>query len=220
MNPRALIIFSKEPKPARVKTRMIPPLSPEAAAELSLCFIRDALKAALKVKEVERYLFFAPERARAFYEEIAPRGFNLIPQQGENLTERCAHSIIEAFERGHTQMVQMGTDTPQTAPEDIEAAFAVLDDHDMGIGPARDGGYYLLSLAQPAVGIYDKVVMGRETVFDEMMANAARLGLSVRTLPEWTDADTYEDLLSLRRDPAITLGRHTRKFLSLNDPES
>jgi rSAM/selenodomain-associated transferase 1 len=214
MNSRALVLFAKEPIPGRCKTRMTPPLSPEQAADLSLCFIKDALKAALAVRDVDRYLYFTPEDSKTFFQEVAPRGFNFIPQQGKNLKERSIYSDGYAFARGHSRMVQMGTDTPQTRAEDIEAAFDVLEEYDMGIGPARDGGYYMLSLSKPASGIYDHVVMGSDTVFRQMMENAKRLGLRVKRLPEWIDADTYQDLLDLAGDPGLSLGIHTQAYLS------
>jgi rSAM/selenodomain-associated transferase 1 len=193
---------------------MTPPLSPEEAAELSLCFIQDALKAALAVRDVDRYLFFSPRGAQTFFQELAPRGFNFIPQQGRNLTERCIHSDNYAFAMGHSRMVQMGTDTPQTRSEHIEAAFDLLEEYDMGIGPARDGGYYMLSLSQPSKGIYQDVVMGQDTVFQKMLANARRLGLKVKTLPEWIDADTHKDFIDIADDSGFILGEHTRAFLS------
>lgn len=214
MSSRALVLLAKDPRPGKAKTRMTPPLSPEEAAELSHCFIQDALKAALAVRDVDRYLFFAPEGAREFFQEMAPHGFSLIPQQGRNLTERCIHSDNHVFAMGHSRMVQMGTDTPQTQPEDIEAAFNVLEEYDMGIGPARDGGYYMLSLSQPANGIYQDVVMGKDTVFQKMLANARRLGLRAKVLPEWIDADTHQDLIDLADDSGLIVGEHTRAFLS------
>lgn len=214
MNPRALLIFAKGPKPGRAKTRLTPPCSPEEAAALSQCFIRDALKAASMVQDVERYLFFSPEESRPFFEKEAPEGYTLVLQHGKNLTERCAHSIKEAWDRRHSRIVQIGTDTPQIRVQDIEQAFGLLEEYDMGLGPAEDGGYYLLSLARPALEIYDRVVMGRDTVFEKMLANAERLGLSVKVLPKWIDVDTFRDLLCLQRDPAVMLGEHTRKYLA------
>jgi rSAM/selenodomain-associated transferase 1 len=214
MRPRALLIFAKEPRPGKVKTRMTPPWSPAEASELSFCFLRDTLQAALKVQDADRYLFFTPVDAHSFFQKIVPEGFVLVPQQGKDFTERCAHSVQLAFDKGHSQIVQIGTDTPQIRTEHIEGAFDLLDEHDMGFGPTQDGGYYLLSLSQPSLGIYEEVVMGGKTVFKTMSANARRLGLKIKTLPEWVDADTHVDLLSLHEDPKVTLGVHTREFLS------
>lgn len=213
MKSRSILIFAKEPRPGFVKTRMSPPWSPLQAAELSLCFIRDTLLAASRVQDASPYLFVDPPEAVSFFRDIAPAGFVLIPQQGDGFTERCAHSVKEAFRRGHTEIVQIGTDTPQIRAEQIEAAFGLLGEYDMGFGPTEDGGYYLLSLSQPAIGIYQGVVMGRDTVGKEMLANARRLGLRIRILAEWVDADTHADLMSLQGDPDVMLGEHTRAFL-------
>jgi len=72
-----------------------------------------------------------------------------------------------------------------------------------------------LSLSQPAVGIYQGVVMGRDTVGDQMLTHAGRLGLRIKILPAWTDIDTHADLVSLEADPNVILGEHTREFLRL-----
>lgn len=214
MNPRALLIFAKEPQPGRVKTRMTPPWSPQEASELYQCFLQDTLRAALGVRAVDRYLFFTPRESRAFFQEIIPPGFVLVPQQGISFTERCAHSVSEAFARGHSQIVQIGTDTPQMQAHSIEEAFHALEDHDMGLGPAQDGGYYLLSLSRPAIEIYEGVVMGRDRVFKKMEANARSQSMKIQILPEWIDVDTHDALVSLERDAGITLGQSTLEFLS------
>ncbi len=218
MNPKAVLIFAKHPVPGKAKTRMSPALSPEEAAELSHCFIRDTLRAARKVRDADCYLFYTPQNAGTFFRKIAPKEWILIPQEGENLTARCLHSVREAFNRGHSGVVQIGTDTPQIRPEDIERGFDLLLEYDMGFGPTNDGGYYLLSLARPETGIYDGVIMGSDTVFKKMMENARRLRLQVKILPEWIDADTHEDLVALaRRNEVFRLGPHTRAFLKNMD---
>ena len=136
-----------------------------------------------------------------------------MPQAGASFAERCAHSVADAFGRGYSRIVQIGTDTPQIEARHLEAAIALLSDHDMGFGPTRDGGYYILSLNRPAVALYDGVQMGGQGVFAGMMANAERLGLKVQLLEESIDADTHGDLLALLEDPRQTLGYHTRHFL-------
>jgi glycosyltransferase A (GT-A) superfamily protein (DUF2064 family) len=83
----------------------------------------------------------------------------------------------------------------------------------MAFGPTRDGGYYLLSLSRPEVGIYDDVTMGENRVFMKMMANAKRRGLGIKTLEESIDVDTWGDLLALEKDPRLELGQHTMGWL-------
>ncbi|MDX1762910.1 MAG: TIGR04282 family arsenosugar biosynthesis glycosyltransferase [bacterium] len=213
MNPCAILIFAKEPRPGKVKTRMTPPWSPEEAAQLSLCFIRDTLEAVSKVSGVDCYLYFTPRESRPVFQGIVPETCTLVPQKGASFTERCAHSVADAFLRGYARIVQIGTDTPHIKAGFLEAAIALLSDHDMGFGPTRDGGYYVLSLNRPAVTLYEGVQMGGKEVFARMMANAVRLGLKVQRLEESIDADTHEDLLVLHENPCYVLGTHTRRFL-------
>lgn len=213
MNVSAILIFAKEPRPGAVKTRMTPPWTPDEAAQLSRCFIRDTLSAAVKVQGADCYLYFTPRESRTVFKRLAPEACKLVPQAGASFPERCAHSVADAFGRGHSRIVQIGTDTPHLEAHHLEEALALLSDHDMGFGPTRDGGYYILSLSRPAVALYDGVRMGGKRVFARMMANAERLGLTVRLLEESIDADTHDDLLALIQEPRFKLGDHTRRFL-------
>lgn len=214
MQKRALLVFAKEPRPGKSKTRMTPPLSPGEAAALSSAFIQDTLSAASQVPHADVYLFYTPDEALSFFRELVPEGIALIAQEGATFTERCARSVAFSFERGYDRIVQIGTDTPQIRTDHILKAFAVLDACDMAFGPANDGGYYLLALRRTEVSIYDHVEMGTETVFATMVGNARAKGLSIRFLPERVDADTFEDLSNLSRDPKQGLGKCTRKFLA------
>jgi rSAM/selenodomain-associated transferase 1 len=215
----ALLIFAKEPAPGRVKTRMTPPWSAQQAAALSECFIRDTLLAAAAVDGVDRYLFISPPGSEPFFRELCHGCCEMVVQQGSDFTQRCVHSLRVAANHGYEQIVQIGTDTPQIRAADIQHALDALTSHDMVFGPTRDGGYYLLALSRLDPGLYDGVVMGRETVYDRMMANAQRRSWRVRKLSRWIDADTDEDLRALREDPNILLGTHTRAFLNTGNPK-
>ncbi|NOY52028.1 MAG: glycosyltransferase [Deltaproteobacteria bacterium] len=217
MQKQALLILAKEPRPGKAKTRMTPPLTPDQAAALSSAFIADTLAAASQAKGTDIHLFYTPRESYSFFRELAPEGIALIPQQGTDLRERCAHSVSFAFEKGYDRIVQIGTDTPQIRAVHIRKAFAVLKDYDMTLGPANDGGYYLLALRRPAPSLYDGVEMGTERVLPKMLDNARNMGLSIRFMPEWIDADTFEDLLDLQRDPQQIPGRSTRGFLAALD---
>ncbi len=219
MSRRALLIFAKEPTPGQVKTRLSPPWSAQQAAALSECFIRDTLLAASAVDGVDRYLFITPPGSASFFRKLCHGGFEMVVQEGRDFAQRCAHSLRVAAERGYEQIVQIGTDTPQIRAFDIQHGFDGLASHDMVFGPTRDGGYYLLALSKLDTGLYDGVVMGQRTVFRRMMANAKKRSWQVRKLAHWTDADTDNDLRTLRDDPQTPLGRHTRAFLSTHSPE-
>jgi rSAM/selenodomain-associated transferase 1 len=213
MKTRAHLIFAKEPEPGRVKTRMTPPLSPKEAAQLSFAFIQDTLLAASDVPGADGLLFYAPEKAFPFFRKLAPPAFVLLPQEGNDFTDRCARSVQIAFERGYDRIVQIGTDTPQLCSCHMEHAFSELNDFDMVFGPTRDGGYYLLALKKPEISIYEGVVMGERTVFEKMLSNAKKNHMTVKILPEWVDADTHADLMVLAGGEGSELGRHTRHYL-------
>ncbi len=217
---RALLIFAKAPVPDRVKTRMTPPWSARQAAALSECFIRDTLLAADALDGVDRYLFISPPGSENFFGELCHGDCAMVVQEGPDFTKRCAHSLRVAADYGYEQIVQIGTDTPQIRTADIQHAFDSLASHDMVLGPTRDGGYYLLALSRLDPGLYEGVIMGRETVYGQMMANAKSRAWCVRELSTWIDADTDEDLRALLDDPKIVLGRHTRAFLNTRTPKN
>jgi len=214
MPDHALAIFAKAPLPGRSKTRMTPPWSPAQAAALSNAFLQDTLAVAARVRDVDPWIFFTPPWARTWFARRLPMRFHLVPQQGAHLTERCAHSVRFLFERGYRRMVQVGTDTPQLRARHLEEALELLESCEMVLGPSRDGGYYLLALAVPVVEIYRDVTMGGTGVARAILANARGLGLRVRLLAEWTDADTHADLQSLWQDPLLPPGPATRRFLA------
>ncbi len=218
MQKRALLIFAKEPRPGKSKTRMTPPLTPDQAAALSSAFIGDTLTAASQVDEADVYLFYTPPAGLPRFQKMIPEGIRLVLQEGADLRERCIHSVSFSFDQGYERIVQIGTDTPQIRSEHIREAFALLNDCDMVLGPANDGGYYLLALSRPEIALFGGVEMGTERVCTKMLAHAETLGLSIRLLPEWIDADTFEDLRLLNGDTEHRLGEKTRHYLAFLNP--
>ena len=94
-----LIIFAKEPRPGQVKTRLSPPLSPEAAAQLYHCFLQDILDEMARVPEVRLAVAFSPPTAQVFFRRLAPPGTNLFPQEGADLGERMARAFARKLRR-------------------------------------------------------------------------------------------------------------------------
>ena len=189
-----LAVFLKAPRAGAVKTRLIPALGAAGAARLYRA-LAEAVVAATRPgpAEYERLLFFTPAEARAEMEAWFPQEA-WIAQEGDDLGARMSSALDEAFRRGADRVALAGSDVPGLGRADVSLALASLSDHDLVLGPARDGGYYLIALAHPRPGLFRGVAWGTGSVFAATMERAAALGLSVRVLEERRDIDTLEDV--------------------------
>jgi rSAM/selenodomain-associated transferase 1 len=188
-----LAVFLKAPAPGAVKTRLVPALGPEAAAGLYRALAEAVVERTRPHGEYERLLFFTPAEARAEMEAWLP-GEAWIAQQGLDLGARMAAAFDEAFRRGADRVALVGSDVPGLACGDVVAALDSLADHDLALGPAADGGYYLVALGQPRPELFQGMAWGTGAVFAATMERAAALGLTVRVLEERSDIDTAGDV--------------------------
>jgi hypothetical protein len=204
----ALAVFLKAPRPGAVKTRLVPALGAEAAAGLYRALAEHAVRATRpRAAEYERRLYFGPAEARAEMEAWLP-GETWVPQTGADLGARMSSAFDEELRRGADRVALIGSDIPGVGREDVLTALGSLQDHDLALGPARDGGYYLIALARPWPELFRGLAWGTSAVFAATLERAAALGLTVRVLPERRDIDTVEDVraewASLR--PIVTRG--------------
>ena len=213
---RALLVMAKQPAPGRTKTRLTPPLTAQAAADLYECLLRDTLdgvRAAAQLTPLTPFIAYSPAAAGAYFQELAP-DFTLIPQRGETLGERLATVLAAAQAQGYAQVAAINSDSPGLPPAFLAQAFAALDDPavDVVLGPAEDGGYYLIGWQRPAPRLVRQVTMSTPHVLVDTLALAAEAALRVHLLPSWYDIDDAADLQRLRSDPLT--GAHTRAFLA------
>ena len=215
---RALIVFVKSPVAGNVKTRLIPHLSAEESAGLYRCFVGDILSALLPVNPDGRIVVAYEPSTRM--PDLAWTGFRKPPeffrQEGKSLGERLSHAFGVAFGRGCRQVVIIGSDSPTLPPAYIDHAFGALNDADIVLGPATDGGYYLIGLSRPSLKLFDGVTWSTDQVFERTARNAQGLGYRLRVLPEHYDIDTVDDLAVLHRELAskTALAPQTRRYLS------
>jgi rSAM/selenodomain-associated transferase 1 len=206
-----LVVFLKWPEPGRVKTRLAAALGPERAAELYRLVAEEEVRRTRPVaRAYDRLLFFAPAEARARIAAWFPQE-ELLPQAGRDLGARMADAFAQAFRRGARRVAIVGTDVPQVSAETVAAGFESLVTHDVALGPARDGGYYLLGLRAPQPELFTGIGWSTPGVRAATLERATRLGLSVRCLETMTDLDTLQDVRSewprleplLARHPAL-----------------
>jgi rSAM/selenodomain-associated transferase 1 len=226
-----LIIFAKEPRPGQVKTRLSPPLSPEAAAQLYHCFIEDILDEMARVPKVRLAVAFSPPTAEVWFRRLAPPGTNLLPQEGANLGERMAQAFARNFAAGFGPILLRGSDVPDLPAAMVSEAAAVLaaGQAQVVLGPATDGGYHLVGLTEPQPRLFQGPAWSSSTVLADTLSLARQLGLRVHLLPPWPDIDTGDNLWTFlhRARPAPQPGwrsrEQARKLLGLlqtREPDS
>lgn len=199
----ALVIFAKAPVPGQVKTRLCPPLTPDEAATLHGSFVIDMLErtkvTTTKLKlPFDRYLACAPSSTLVFFQIMEERqGVKLIDQVGDDLGARMQQTFATLFGKGYQHVFIVGTDVPSLPLDHYKQALTQLDAHDVVLGPALDGGYYLIGLKQPRPELFADIAWSTDRVLATTQKKAASLGLKVALLPSWRDVDTIDDLEAL-----------------------
>lgn len=189
-----LIVFVKEPRPGATKTRLIPALGPERAADLYRRLAAEEIRRTTpRDREYERLFFYAPAGAETALREWLP-GETLLPQEGDDLGARMNAAFDEAFRRGAARVAIVGTDAPFVARETVLEAFHGLAEHNLVLGPAHDGGYYLLAVDRPRPELFQGIAWSTGAVLSATVERAGTLGLAVRLIEPLRDIDTLEDL--------------------------
>jgi rSAM/selenodomain-associated transferase 1 len=199
----ALVIFAKAPIPGHVKTRLCPPLTPDEAATLHGSFVLDTLErtklASTKLKlPIDRYLACAPSSTHVFFKIMEERqGVRVIDQVGDDLGARMHQAFETIFARGYRQVLILGADVPTLPLDHIKHALTKLEQSDLVLGPAQDGGYYLIGLTRPAPELFIDIPWSTDQVLRLTQDKAATGGLKTALLEPWRDVDTLADLQAM-----------------------
>ena len=181
----ALVIFAKAPIPGEVKTRLCPPLTPDEAATLHGSFVLDMLeRSKLAVAKLQlpfhRYLACAPSSELVFFKVMEERqSVHLLDQIGADLGQRMHRTSVDLFAKGYKQVIIVGTDVPTVPLSVYQEALTILGRSDLALGPALDGGYYLIGLKQPAEKLFTGVPWSTDQVLAVTQQKAKTLGLSI-----------------------------------------
>lgn len=212
---RVLIIFAKEPEIGKVKTRLRRFLSEDRILELYKAFLKDTVNTAEKVSCEEKVLAFDSTKRPAYLKRIAKR-FKFYKQEGRALGQRMHNAFVYAQEKKAAKTVIVGSDSPTLPFKMIQQAFQKLDRYDVVLGPGTDGGYYLIGLKKPCLGLFRGVKWSSPTVLGDTLKRARKLSKSVASLYKWYDVDEPGSLkyltryLMRKRDRSIA--PWTRKF--------
>ncbi|MEO3889352.1 TIGR04282 family arsenosugar biosynthesis glycosyltransferase [Nonomuraea sp. B5E05] len=192
MNQTQIVVIAKEPVPGKVKTRLVPPLTPEEAAAVAGAALEDTLRAVAQVPAVRRVLVL--DGAPGAW---LPSGFTVLPQRGGGLDERLAAAFEDAYRLLPVPVVLIGMDTPQVTPDLLAEAVALLDGRDAVFGPANDGGFWLLGLRDPDPALLLGVPMSEPDTGEIQLRRMEEAGMSVASLPCLTDVDTMADAIEV-----------------------
>jgi rSAM/selenodomain-associated transferase 1 len=202
-NPHHLMLFTRYPVPGQTKTRLIPHLGPARAAALQRQMTEYILN---QITEAARHLPLAAEvhfsggSLAQMQDWLGDRPTVTYHSQAEGtLGDRLIAAFeqsfeADCFEAGRLGAIAIGSDCPALGVEHLSAAVEALQQVDVAIGPATDGGYYLIGLAQPQPALFQTIDWGTERVLAQTLAAAADQGLSIELLAPLTDIDLPEDL--------------------------
>jgi rSAM/selenodomain-associated transferase 1 len=191
----SLILFAKLPKSGEVKTRLGGTVGMEEAADIYRRIAAHALSLGqeLAARGVQVWVFYDPSASEADVRAWVGSSFALAQQHGPTLGERMRNAFDHSFRHGAMRSVLVGTDVPDLSVPILQSAFEALWTHDVVLGPAVDGGYYLIGLNAPVREIFEKIPWSTPSVFAESVRRLKALGLSWSLLPTLLDIDTLED---------------------------
>jgi rSAM/selenodomain-associated transferase 1 len=192
---KAIIIFQKNEILGKVKTRLANDVGHAKAMEIYQFLVSYTHKI-LKDLPVEKFIFYSD-----FIEEnnILNSNYTKLLQQGDDLGERMFHAFQTLFKKGYQSVVIIGTDCYELNKEHIENAFESLETFDFVIGPAKDGGYYLLGSTFLEATIFMGKIWSSDSVYKETLQNFDEIGLDYTILETLSDIDSINDLKDLRQ---------------------
>jgi rSAM/selenodomain-associated transferase 1 len=214
--------MTKVPQAGRVKTRLTPPLTPEEAAALNICFLRDlsqSIAEATTESPARGVGVYTPVGDEGAYENVLPNDFFLIPQRGNNFGERLTSATEDLFKVGFESVCLINSDSPTVpAASFAEAARELAKTGErVVLGASDDGGYFLIGLKKLHRRLFEEIDWSTERVLDQTKQRATELGLKIHELQPGFDVD---DRATLRRLGDELLGKAmsnaapaTREFL-------
>jgi len=218
--------MAKAPLAGAVKTRLVPLLTHEEAANLHICFLRDMSDNIAEVSarnQAEGVVVYTPVGAEAAFYGMLPLGFKLLGQRGESLGDRLCNATEDLLGQGYGSLCLVNSDSPTLPGSLFDLAIKSLS-HDgdrVVLGAAADGGYYLIGLKNVHSRLFDRIAWSTAEVLAHTIERAAEIGLEVELLPPWYDVDDGATLNQLCEELFLSRQRggnypapHTREYLA------
>ena len=231
----ALAVMAKAPRSGKVKTRLSPPLTPEQSAALNICFLRDTTQNLADVcaqtgdalpPQAAGLISYTPIGDESLFTGILPPNFALIPQRGDTFGERLLYAAEDILACGFASVCLIDSDSPTVPAAAFQQAINLLarPGDRIVLGPAHDGGYYLIGLKLAHATPFTNISWSTATVADETRDRCHSANLELIELPLWYDVDDVPtldlltaELLTNTPPPIATIpgnpATHTRAYL-------
>jgi rSAM/selenodomain-associated transferase 1 len=188
-----LVIFARAPQPGQVKTRIAAELGSLEALEIYRTLAAQTIAAARSGTNYCVTVAYSPRDAEGVMRDWLGASLSLRPQRDGDLDARMAATIDDEFARGAHRVVVIGTDCPGLTSTHIENAFARLEKWDVVLGPATDGGYYLIGMTRPLPELFEDVPWSSPETLRVTVERARQRELRISLLEELADIDTADD---------------------------
>ncbi|MFO0601119.1 MAG: TIGR04282 family arsenosugar biosynthesis glycosyltransferase [Myxococcaceae bacterium] len=195
--PGVVAVFAKPPRPGEVKTRLGAVLGHEAATRLARAFFEDTWNGLQRVPDLHRVIASTTDEPAAFGAPTAEVWLQGEGDLGARIERIARRALAQA-----PWFIALGADSPGLPAARLEAARAALLRHDAVLGPAEDGGYYLLGLKRLSPGLFADLPWSTNTTFNATRHRLVERGYSVATIQTWFDVDEPSDLERLRTELA------------------
>jgi hypothetical protein len=226
----ALAVMAKAPRPGKVKTRLSPPLTPEQAASINICFLKDTtenIQAVSATAAASGVISYTPVGDEALFDGIFPDGFVLVAQRGDGFGERLLASAEDILSCGFGAVCLIDSDSPSVPAAAFQQAVEELarPGDRIVLGGSHDGGYYLIGMKKAHPEPFADITWSTSTVYAETVSAIRTAGIDLVELPLWYDVDDaatlrilQDELLENIRPPFTSLtgykSPHTTNYLS------
>lgn len=195
-SPGGVVVLLRAPRRGHVKRRLAAELGEEVALDAYRRLLAGTLQTLAPVGRVQ--LCVTPDVATDELESLLQPGWTLVPQGPGHLGERLHRMLVHAFSGRSGPWLAIGTDCPELTVTDLHEGWQALANSDVVLGPAADGGYWMIGMRAPQPSLFEGISWGGPAVFLETTGRAAALGLKVRTLRMLRDVDRADDWIALR----------------------
>jgi rSAM/selenodomain-associated transferase 1 len=194
---KAFGIFAKQPRAGQVKTRLAQATSPEWAQRVAEAMLLDSLDR-FQIVSADRSIIYAPDDANGYFKALAKGQYAIVRQSDGDLGARLEAFFTDCRGKGHSRIVAVGSDSPIVSTQFIEHAFDLLLTNDVVIGPALDGGYYLIGGGPHMPAIFRNIPWSTPQVLEKTLERIEQATSRVALLTPCWDVDTVDDWEMLR----------------------
>lgn len=196
----ALLIFTKQPVPGKVKTRLAEHCGYEIAANIATVLLTETISLAVREWSGPVYLYCWPDKKFALFEQLADEHDFILENQSTGTLGDKMYTALKQGISKHGAAAVMGTDVPHCPKGLLTEAYTLLEENKSVIGPAKDGGYYFIGLQKPDKELFSDITWGQDKVFNETIKRAKALGTNFEQLVTLQDIDDWHDFVAAAED--------------------